>query len=268
MDYILEIEGLSLSFGGLQVLRNARIDALRGKVTALIGPNGAGKTAMLNCVSGIYAPQAGRISVDGNNIIGWSPERVARAGVARSFQNLELFPSLTVLENLLVARDQHFRGTALGAAIFFGPARRREFLEREKVERVIDFFELWPLRHVRAHDLPYGQQKIVGFARAMAAAPKLLLLDEPGSGLTRDEKEDLARFILRLRFDWEVSILWIEHDLQMVSDLADRVHVLNVGECIASGTPDEVKRMPAVISAYVGDEAIAVPPTKTHIAAV
>ncbi len=268
MDCILEIEDLSLSFGGLQVLRNVRLDVLRGKVTALIGPNGAGKTALLNCVSGIYAPQAGQISFDGDNIIGWSPERVARAGVARSFQNLELFPSLSVLENLLVARDQHFRGTALGAAIFFGPARRRELLEREKVERVIDFFELWPLRHVRAHDLPYGQQKIVGFARAMAADPKLLLLDEPGSGLTRDEKEDLARFILRLRFDWEVSILWIEHDLQMVSDLADRVHVLNAGECIASGTPNEVKQVPAVISAYVGDEAIAVPPKKSHAAAI
>ena len=259
MDCILEIENLSLSFGGLQVLREVRLDALRGKVTALIGPNGAGKTALLNCVSGIYSPQAGRISFNGEDLIGRSPEAIARLGIARSFQNLELFPSLTVIENLLVARDSSFRGNVLSAAIFFGPARRREIAEREAVERVIDFFELWPLRHVRAHDLPYGQQKIVGFARAMAADPKLLLLDEPGSGLTRDEKEDLARFILRLRFDWKVSILWIEHDLQLVSDLADRVHVLNIGECIASGPPAEVKRVPAVISAYVGDEPIAEP---------
>jgi len=267
MDFILEVEDLSLSFGGLQVLRNARIDALRGKVTALIGPNGAGKTAMLNCISGIYLTQAGKISIDGKNTLGWSPQRIARAGVARSFQNLELFPSLTVLENLLVARDQHFRGSVLEAAVFFGPARRREMAEREKVERIIDFFELWPLRNVRAHDLPYGQQKIVGFARAMAADPKLLLLDEPGSGLTRDEKEDLARFILRLRYDWKVSVLWIEHDLQMVSDLADRVHVLNVGECIASGTPEEVKKVPAVISAYVGDAADAHPTEKMRASA-
>jgi branched-chain amino acid transport system ATP-binding protein len=252
MDCILKVEDLSLSFGGLQVLRKAGIDALRGKVTALIGPNGAGKTAMLNCISGIYAPQSGRITLDGNDSLGQSPQHIARAGVARSFQNLELFPSLTVLENLLVARDQHFRGSVFGTALFFGPARRRELAEREKVERVIDFFELWPLRNIRAHDLPYGQQKIVGFARAMAADPKLLLLDEPGSGLTRDEKEDLARFILRLRYDWKISVLWIEHDLQMVSDLADRVHVLNVGECIASGTPEEVKQVPAVIDAYVG----------------
>ncbi len=254
MERILEIEDVSLGFGGLQALRNVRLDALSGKVTALIGPNGAGKTALLNCISGIYRPQAGRIAFAGENLVGRLPEEIARMGIARSFQNLELFPSLTVLENLLVARDSRFRGSVLGAAVFFGPARRREIAEREAAERVIDFFELWPFRDVRAHDLPYGQQKIVGFARAMAADPKLLLLDEPGSGLTRDEKEDLARFILRLRFDWKVSILWIEHDLQLVSDLADRVHVLNLGECIASGTPEEVKRVPAVIDAYVGDE--------------
>ena len=256
MSKILDIEGVSLSFGGLHVLKNARLDALDGEVTALIGPNGAGKTALLNCISGIYRPQSGRITFSGENIIGHSPEQIARLGVARSFQNLELFPSLTVLENLLVARDSRFHGNVLEAALFFGPIRRREILEREAAERVIDFFELWPVRHIHAHDLPYGQQKIVGFARAMAADPKLLLLDEPGTGLTRDEKEDLARFILRLHFDWKVSILWIEHDLQMVSDLADRVHVLNLGECIASGTPAEVKRVPAVISAYVGDEQI------------
>ncbi len=254
MDCILEVEKLALSFGGLDVLRNVTLGTLRGKITALIGPNGAGKTALLNCISGIYRAQGGRISFDGHDLIGRPPHEIARLGIARSFQNLELFPSLTVIENLLVAREPRFRGNVLGAAIFFGPARRREIAEREAVEKVIDFFELWPLRHVRAHDLPYGQQKIVGFARAMAADPKLLLLDEPGSGLTRDEKEDLARFILRLRFDWKVSILWIEHDLQMVSDLADHVHVLNIGECIASGSPDEIKQLPAVISAYVGEE--------------
>jgi branched-chain amino acid transport system ATP-binding protein len=267
MRQILEIENVSLSFGGLQVLRNVRLDVLKGNVTALIGPNGAGKTALLNCISGIYRPQSGRIAFDGEDLIGRPPEQIARLGIARSFQNLELFPSLSVIENLLVARDDRFRGSVLGAALFLGPARRREIAEREAVERVIDFFELWPLRQVRAHDLPYGQQKIVGFARAMAADPKLLLLDEPGSGLTRDEKEDLARFILRLRFDWKVSVLWIEHDLQMVSDLADRVHVLNLGECIASGTPEEVKRMPAVINAYVGDEPVASAPSHAQVMA-
>lgn len=254
MDLILEIEDVSLSFGGLHVLRNARLDALRGNVTALIGPNGAGKTALLNCISGIYVPQSGRIKFNGTDLIGLSPERIARLRIARSFQNLELFPSLTVVENLLVARDHNFRGNVLGAAVFFGSVRQQEVTERERVEQVIDFFELWPVRNVRAQDLPYGQQKIVGFARAMAADPELLLLDEPGSGLTRDEKEDLARFILRLRYDWKVSILWIEHDLQMVMDLADRVHVLNVGECIASGLPEQVQHVPAVIEAYFGGE--------------
>lgn len=256
MSQILEIESLSLSFGGLQVLRNVQLEVPNGKVTALIGPNGAGKTAIQNCISGIYRPQAGRIRFNGEDLIGQSPEQIARLGITRSFQNLELFPSLSVIENLLVARDNRFAGTMAGAALLWGPARRREVAEREAVERIIDFFELWPLRHMRAHDLPYGQQKIVGFARAMAADPKLLLLDEPGSGLTRDEKEDLARFILRLRFDWKVSILWTEHDLQMVSDLADHVHVLNLGECIGSGTPEEVKRLPAVVRAYVGDEPV------------
>jgi branched-chain amino acid transport system ATP-binding protein len=238
MAHILEIEGLSLAFGGLQVLNAVTLEAARGGITALIGPNGAGKTALLNCVSGIYRPQAGHIRLNGS--------------AARSFQNLELFPSLTVIENLLVARDRWFRHGVLEAALFYGRARRREIEQREAVEKVIDFFELWPVRHMRAQDLPYGQQKIVGVARAMAAAPELLLLDEPGSGLTRDEKEDLARFLLRLRHDWKVSILWIEHDLQMVMDLADRIYALHLGQCIASGTPQEVRANPAVIDAYIG----------------
>ncbi len=263
MPAALDIRNVSLSFGGLHVLQDVSLDAAEGEVTALIGPNGAGKTALLNSVSGIYRPQCGGIAFDGHDLLGRSPAEIAQLGIARSFQNLELFSSLTVLENLMVARDSHFNGSLLGAAIFIGPARRREIEEREAVEKVIDFFELWPLRNMQARDLPYGQQKIVGFARAMAANPKLLLLDEPGSGLTRDEKEDLARFILRLRFSWKVSILWIEHDLQMVSDLADRVHVLNLGQLIASGTPDEIKRVPAVIGAYVGDTRSADRPTDT-----
>ena len=253
-EYILQAESIQLGFGGLKVLKDARFDVAKNEITALIGPNGAGKTATLNCISGIYRPQSGSIRFLGEEIRGLDPAAIAKRGVARSFQNLELFPSLTVLENLLVARDPCFSGGLMASFAFFGSARRQEIVQREAAERVIDFFELLPIRNMRAQDLPYGQQKIVGFARAMAAEPKLLLLDEPGSGLTRDEKEDLARFIFRLKHDWKVSILWIEHDLQMVTDLADRIHVFESGRNIASGTPEEVRSVPEVIAAYFGTE--------------
>ncbi len=252
MSAILEVDQVSLGFGGLTVLDAVSLDVLDRGITALIGPNGAGKTALLNCISGIYRPQAGRIRLQGHDLVGLAPERIAQLKIARSFQNLELFPSLTVTENLLVARDRRYRGSVAEAAAFLGRVRRQEIAEREAVERVIDFFELWPVRHTRAHDLPYGQQKIVGCARAMAMDPELLLLDEPGSGLTRDEKENLARFLLRLKHDWKIAMLWIEHDLQMVMDLADRVHVLHLGRRIASGPPAEVRTVPVVIEAYIG----------------
>lgn len=250
-DVILDIRDLRLSFGGLTVLHGISLSALRNDVTAIIGPNGAGKTAALNCVSGIYRPQAGSIFLGGQPLIGLAPHKVALAGVGRSFQNLELFGSLTVIQNLLVARDRHFKGGVLRAAMFGRWFSSAEAQQRDRVEEVIDFFELWQDRNTPAQDLSYGRQKIVGLARALALDPRLLLLDEPGSGLTRDEKEDLARFILRLRSSNEVSILWIEHDLQMVLELADVVHVLQAGVCIASGTPEAVRKHPQVIQAYV-----------------
>jgi branched-chain amino acid transport system ATP-binding protein len=254
MSTILKAEDIRLAFGGLEVLHEVKIDVTEESLTAVIGPNGAGKTAFLNCISGIYKPQYGGIEFLGREIQGMHPDRIARMGIGRSFQNLELFTHLTVTENLLVARDAHFNGGSFRSMLFWGPVRRQEIKQREEVEKVIDFFELWHVRNIRAEDLPYGQQKIVGVARAMATSPKLLLLDEPGSGLTRDEKEDLARFLLRLRYDWGVSILWVEHDLQMVLDLADRVHVLQMGMCIADGTPEEIRNHPDVVKAYVGGE--------------
>jgi branched-chain amino acid transport system ATP-binding protein len=254
MSTILKAEDIRLAFGGLEVLHEVKIDVTEGGVTAVIGPNGAGKTAFLNCISGIYKPQYGGIEFLDREIQGMHPDRIARMGIGRSFQNLELFTHLTVTENLLVARDAHFNGGAFRSMLFWGPGRRQEVKQREEVEKVIDFFELWHVRNIRAEDLPYGQQKIVGVARAMATSPKLLLLDEPGSGLTRDEKEDLARFLLRLRYDWGVSILWVEHDLQMVLDLANRIHVLQMGTCIADGTPEEIRNHPDVVKAYVGGE--------------
>ncbi|MGE0799355.1 MAG: ABC transporter ATP-binding protein [Lautropia sp.] len=249
---VLEVRDVQIGFGGLKVLSGVGLDVLEHGVTALIGPNGAGKTVLFNCISGLYRAEAGSIRFQGKELVGRSARDVARLGIGRSFQNLELFPQLSVIENLLVARDRHFSGGLLQAALHLPRIRRMEIEQRNEVERLINFFELWSVRDSRAGDLAYGQQKIVGFARAMAASPRLLLLDEPGSGLTRDEKEDLARFILRLRNDWGVSILWVEHDLEMVMDLADRVHVLHGGICIASGRPQEVRDHPEVIAAYIG----------------
>lgn len=248
---ILTIKDLRLSFGGLAVLQGVTLTALRNRVTAIIGPNGAGKTAALNCISGIYRPQEGAIFLGDRSLIGLAPHDVALAGVGRSFQNLELFGALTVIENLLVARDRHFRGGAPRAALFGKKVAAAESEQRDFVEQVIDFFELWQDRNTLAQDLSYGRQKIVGLARAWALDPQLLLLDEPASGLTRDEKEDLARFILRLRRSTGVSIVWIEHDLQMVLELADAVHVLQAGACIASGSPQAIKEHPLVIQAYL-----------------
>lgn len=249
---ILEVRDIRVSFGGLDVLSGVSIDVQGTGVTGIIGPNGAGKTVLLNCISCIYRPTAGSIRMFGQEVIGSSPENMAHFGIGRSFQNLELFPQLTVTENLLVARSRHFRSGAWASMLNLPSARREEIREREAVEELIDFFELWPIRDSRAMDLAYGRQKIVGLARAMALAPRLLLLDEPGSGLTRDEKEDLARFMLRLTHDREVPILWIEHDLAMVMDLADTVHVLHGGRCIASGDPHEVRNHPEVLVAYTG----------------
>ncbi len=248
----LEIRSVRLNFGEIEALRGVDVDVPSQGITALIGPNGAGKTALLNTVSGIYRPQSGEILLDGEDLVGLPPHAVAKAGVGRSFQHLELFPRLTVTENLLVARDFLFSGNPVSSMVFFGPARRQEMRHRVAVESIIDFFELWPYRDVLAKALPYGMQKLVGFARAMASEPKLLLLDEPGSGLTRDEKEDLARFLLRLRDDRKIPILWIEHDLDMVLDLADRIYALDLGRVIASGDPGEIRDNAAVAASYVG----------------
>lgn len=250
---ILEATNISLSFGGIKALNDVTVGVDSHEIVAVIGPNGAGKTALLNCISAIYRPQVGEVLLDGKSLVGARPDKVASEGIGRSFQHLELFDRLTVLENLLVARYCRGKAGTLRCALFWGLAQKEELRARERVEEVLDFFELWAYRHKPAASLPFGVQKLVGVARAMATDPRVLLLDEPGSGLTRDEKESLARFLLRLRADLGIPILWVEHDIEMVLDLADRVYVLDYGVKIAEGTPDEVAREQRVIDAYLGE---------------
>ncbi len=248
----LRLERLSLAFGGLKVLDDITLEARQGELLALIGPNGAGKTSVLNCVSGIYRPSAGRILFAGRDITALSPHAVARAGIARTFQHGELFPHMTVLENLLVARHSHLKSNALSEGLFFGPVRRQEIAERRVVEEILDFVELQRYRKQRVAGLPFGIQKVVGFARALAMEPRLLLLDEPSAGLNREEKEDLARFILRIKHEIGVTMVWVEHDMQMVADLAERILVLDYGEYVMDGTPEEVLNDPRVVEVYLG----------------
>jgi branched-chain amino acid transport system ATP-binding protein len=248
----LDIKNLTLRFGGLTALDNVNLTAGDGELVAIVGPNGAGKTALLNCINGVYRPSEGRIELDGHDLTAISVDKIALAGVGRAFQHAELFPHMTVTENLLVGRHLRMRTGIIAGALYFGRARREEIDERRTIERIIDFFELYRYRDVPAANLPYGVQKLVGVARVLALDPKLLLLDEPSTGLMREEKENFARFLLRIRHELKPTMLWVEHDMQMVTDLADRIVVLNYGQVIAAGTPETVRRNPRVIEAYLG----------------
>jgi branched-chain amino acid transport system ATP-binding protein len=248
----LELKDLSLQIGGIFALNGVSLIAADDNLVAIVGPNGAGKTALLNCINGVYRPTGGRILLNGRDITGVSADRIAHAGVGRAFQHAELFPHLTVIENLLVGRHLLMRTGVFSAAFYFGRARREELEQRKIVERIVDFFELQPYRDVPTGMLPYGVQKLVGVARALALEPKLLLLDEPSTGLMREERENFARFLLRIRHEMHVSMLWVEHDMQMVSDLADRIVVLNQGQVIADGLPSDVCKAAPVIEAYLG----------------
>jgi branched-chain amino acid transport system ATP-binding protein len=255
----LALQRVTLRFGGVSALSDVSLDVRDGELLALIGPNGAGKTSILNCISGLYRPQEGRISfvaTDGtrHELTRLPPHRIARLGVARTFQNIELFKHMTVLENITLGRHVHMRGGVLSGGIFWGRQRGIEIHHRREVEDVIDFLELEPYRRDAVGNLAYGIQKRVELGRALALEPEVLLLDEPLAGMNAEEKESMARFILDVHEEWGVTPLVIDHDMDVIMDISDRVIVLDFGRVIASGTPYAIRRDPAVVEAYLGEE--------------
>ncbi|MFG1302853.1 ABC transporter ATP-binding protein [Xanthobacter autotrophicus] len=249
----LAVSGLSLSFGGLKALTDVSFEVRPGTITALIGPNGAGKTSLFNCISGFYRPREGHIRLDGQDITHTHPPARAKAGLARTFQNIALFKGMTVLDNIKLGRHAHMKTNLLQALAYWGAARREEMELRAEVERqIIDFLEIDHIRNKPVASLSYGLQKRVELARALAMRPRLLMLDEPVAGMNREETEDMARFILDVKEEWGISILMVEHDMGMVMDISDHVVVLNFGKVIAQGPPAQVQGDPQVAAAYLG----------------
>jgi len=256
---LMEARGVSKRFGGLVAVNDVSLHVNAGEICSLIGPNGAGKTTLFNLVSGVLRPTEGEIFFQGRSMARAHPASYAAAGMGRTFQNLALFRNSTVIENLLVGRHAHIRTNPLQAMLFYGQARREEARAREAVERIVEFLEIEDLRDKVVGSLSYGQQKRVELGRALACEPDLLLLDEIVAGMNREEKEDIARFVLAIRDELGITVLMIEHDMQVVMDLSDRVYVLEFGSLIAAGRPAEIMNDPAVTRAYLGDELAGAP---------
>jgi len=254
---ILTAEGIHLAFGGVKALRGVSVEVRQGEIFSLIGPNGAGKTVLLNCINGLYHPQHGRIAFEGRDLGGLKPYQRAMLGISRTFQKIELFSGMTVLDNIRLGRHMHMRTGLLTGSLYVGPAAREEIEHREFIEReIIDFLEMTHLRDKVVGMLPYGLQKRVELGRALALGPKLLLLDEPMAGLNLEEVEDMARFVLDINEEprWRVTCVLVEHDMGVVMDISHRVAVLNFGEKIAEGSPEQIQADPLVHDAYLGEE--------------
>lgn len=249
----LEIKGISLRFGGVVALGNIDLSLHTGELLAVIGPNGAGKTSLLNCITGFYRPQEGTIHFNGIDITHRPAHELVRIGIGRTFQNIELFPGMTVLSNLFLARHTHCNYGFSSACLFLPSVRKEEIRHRRILEEIIDFLEIQSLRNKPVGSLPYGMMKRVELGRALALEPALLVLDEPFAGMNLEEKEDMVRFLLELNRSWGQTMILVEHDMSIVMSISRRIAVLNFGEKLTEGTPEEIVRHPDVIKAYLGD---------------
>ena len=251
---VVHVKSLSLKFGGLQALNEIDLEIRAGEILAIIGPNGAGKTSFFNCINGFYHPFQGEILYRGRDLTRLKPHKIAALGIARTFQNIELFSGLSALDNLMAARHIHMKRGALSGCLFFGSTRREEIAHRERIEEIIDLLEMESIRKKLVGSLPYGERKRVDLARALCMDPKVLLLDEPMAGMNVEEKEDMARFVLDIFELKKIPIVLIEHDMDVVMDITHRIAVLDFGLKIAEGLPKEIKNNERVLKAYLGEE--------------
>lgn len=255
--FLFKVNGISISFGGLKALHEISFEVNKGEIFAIIGPNGAGKTTLFNCINGIYKPDEGTVSYKGQNIQGKKPDKVASLGIARTFQNIELFSHMNTMENIMLGRHIYIKTGIFRGALMWGRrsfAGKEEVSHRQKVEEIMDFLDLQSYRKKLVGGLPYGTQKLIELGRALALEPEILLLDEPCAGMNSEEKQDMIFKIKDIQDELGITMLLIEHDMKMVMDISDRILVLNFGKSITEGTPEEVQKHPEVLKAYLGED--------------